>query len=275
VLKSGDEIVFYPWGDSNFNNINYAYFSKSNLQAIKNVPIILELKYNTWTTSGEPVTGANIYIDGELSEYTTDNTGKVTINFDAVGEYIISASKGNPNSISRPYCKVTVKDTGLQEFKIFNYEEGSSVNIVNIIPYLDDSNSYEMDVENNITTFGAIIAPLEENSTMSAIYTKADGEQINNIVTSGTAIIFPLEEGRNNLKLDLITGDDLVEYNLTINRKTIENVENPPLNNEESLYDWMVSITICINNEKNLSIIESNIKKKYLDINVNQNLIPQ
>lgn len=224
-LSEGDNLVFYPYKDSSNQNLNYAYFSESAVPAIVGSPTTLTLKnivtdYTNYSSSVKAATDASIYINDVATAYKTDAVnGTVSLSFDAPGEYIVSATKGNPNTITRPYCKITVAEgIGLNNFSVTSLSQGKN-STSNILPSMDSQHSYEMYVENAATTFSALLVPSEEGATMSAIYTKApNGIQPAIEVTSGTSIDFDLEVGTNHLKVDISKDNELKTYHLNIVR---------------------------------------------------------
>lgn len=76
---------------------------------------LLEAGYDeNWNTVFTPMEGAQIVIDGEVTEYFTEADGTVTLNFDACGKHIVSAVKTKEvndetvTAITPPVCEVTV-----------------------------------------------------------------------------------------------------------------------------------------------------------------------
>lgn len=225
-LSSGDEIVFYPWANSSFNSLNYSYFSDLNVKAVQNAPVELTLQNivtdpDTWASSVLPAAGATIYIDGESSDYTTDAAGKVSLQFDSPGEYILSAMGSDSGAITRPYCKVTVVEgIGLNELTISTPNSWGYEDTLNVLPLMDEDNSYEMQVANSVATFSALAVPSEEDAAMSAVYAGADADEPQETeLTSGKAATFNLEVGINTLELKVQNGSDIKTYHLTIKRE--------------------------------------------------------
>jgi|GEM_PF-5778979 len=225
-LSSGDEIVFYPWADSSFNSLNYSYFSDLNVKAVQNAPVELTLQNivtdpDTWASSVLPAAGATIYIDGESSDYTTDAAGKVSLQFDSPGEYIVSAMGSDSGAITRPYCKVTVVEgIGLNELTISTPNSWGYEDTLNVLPLMDEDNSYEMQVANSVATCSALAVPSEEDAAMSAVYAGADADEPQETeLTSGKAATFNLEVGINTLELKVQNGSDIKTYHLTIKRE--------------------------------------------------------
>ena len=69
-----------------------------------------------WNTLFSPCEGAFITVDNDVTDYTTDEDGKVSLSFESAGTYIISATKekqvgeNTVTAITAPVCAVTVSD---------------------------------------------------------------------------------------------------------------------------------------------------------------------
>jgi len=222
TISDGDEIVFYPWADSGFNNLSYAYFTDSSVHAFTDTPVTLTLRKDDWGTVS-PVTGASILIDGsDAGGYVTDSVnGTVTLTFDTAGDYIITASKSSPGAISRPYCKITVTDdVGLSHLNVTSLDSLGYLNPADVVPLMDDSMSYVMTVPHAQTTFSAVAIPSAVGASMSAVYAKSgEASQAAIDLTSGTAEIFDLGVGKNYCDITVEKGSSSMTYHLTVARQ--------------------------------------------------------
>ncbi|MBR0598271.1 S-layer homology domain-containing protein [Sinanaerobacter chloroacetimidivorans] len=226
LLSNGDTLVFYPWSDRSYNELAYSYFTQSEVQGVGNNSVILSLKsiiYDIyWNSSITAVDNATILINNERSEFTTNSNGNVSLTFDSPGEYIISAEKGSPNTISRPYCKVTIEEgIGLSSFIINTPDQWGNFYPTDVLSLMDSHYSYEISVNNAVSTFSAIAVSSETDATITADYTKADGTQTSKEIVSGEAFAYDLAVGRNILELTLEKDGEIKSYRATVIRKPV------------------------------------------------------
>lgn len=121
VVVHGDSIDaciykgFYP------NSEKYARFESVVEEVYRDKEISLTLSYasgydENWNSIFSPCEGATIYIDGEETDYITDANGEVSLSFNEIGTYIISAKKSQMVGevempvITAPVCVVNVTE---------------------------------------------------------------------------------------------------------------------------------------------------------------------
>lgn len=119
IITDGDFIDFcinkslYP------NTETYTRFDQHNTEVKINDILELNLSQGEYTANGfsfSPCAGAVITINGILTEFVTDENGKVSLSFDEYGKYVISAVKTKlfgeetVTAISAPVCIATVTD---------------------------------------------------------------------------------------------------------------------------------------------------------------------
>lgn len=113
IIKEGDYINAFSYADLKAWSDSYCWFDKNTVTAKPGEEIVLTLYgagYDAeWNPVTAPVAKAVITIDGNASEYVTDEKGKVTIKFDKEGSFVISAVSDNQVLVP-PVCKVTVAD---------------------------------------------------------------------------------------------------------------------------------------------------------------------
>lgn len=121
VVVHGDSIDaciykgFYP------NSEKYARFESVVEEVYRDKEISLTLSYasgydENWNSIFSPCEGATIYIDGEETDYITDANGEVSLSFNEIGTYVISAKKSQMigevemPAITAPVCVVNVAE---------------------------------------------------------------------------------------------------------------------------------------------------------------------
>lgn len=94
-IKNGDSVYAYVYTDTVTFSDTFCYFDKSELSAVKGESITLTLTktgYDAdWNFTSSPFANATITINGENTQYKTNENGKVTVKFDKSGDFIISA----------------------------------------------------------------------------------------------------------------------------------------------------------------------------------------
>ncbi len=93
-IKGGDTLYAFIYTDLDFWSDCYTFFDVDTVSATEGDSVSLTLnKSSMWYPAGYtmPVEDAVITIDGEETEYTTDEDGKVTLTLDQAGKHIISA----------------------------------------------------------------------------------------------------------------------------------------------------------------------------------------
>ncbi len=94
-IKSGDSVYAYVYTDMVTFSDTFCYFDKSSVSAVSGGSVTLTLTkagYDTnWNFTTSPLADAVITLNGENTQYKTDANGKVTVKFDKVGNFTISA----------------------------------------------------------------------------------------------------------------------------------------------------------------------------------------
>lgn len=112
-VKDGDYINAFIYKDGTYWSDTYCWFDKNTINAKIGEKITLTLSAAGYDANWNPVTssvsGAAITINGEATDYSTDENGKVTIKFDKEGAYVISAVSESQTLVP-PVCKVKVAD---------------------------------------------------------------------------------------------------------------------------------------------------------------------
>jgi uncharacterized protein YjdB len=130
AINDGDHICVYYVED--YENFTYSYFDKNEIIVKPNENFTLQLKGRSSSGSDTNIEKASIEYK-EVNEKVfkkdlnkmTNAEGKVTLNFEKEGEYVISATRSKEGviNISRPYCKVKVTNniaSNLFEMNILN-----------------------------------------------------------------------------------------------------------------------------------------------------------
>lgn len=112
AVAVGDHVYAYIYRDLETWSDVYSYFDKSAVEIAKGEPLALTLTYAgydaAWNLVTSPVADAAITVNGEVTSYTTDAEGKVTLSFDKKGSYTVSATS-DALTLVPPVCVVTVK----------------------------------------------------------------------------------------------------------------------------------------------------------------------
>lgn len=110
-IESGDYISAYVYTDLTAWSDTYCFFDQDTQTVSAGESISLTLSAagydENWAPITLPVADAVITINGEATEYSTDENGAVTLSFDKSGEYIVSASS-DTQTLVPPVYKVTV-----------------------------------------------------------------------------------------------------------------------------------------------------------------------
>jgi len=110
-VKSGDRVKAWVYADTDGYSDKYAYFDKSSVATETGKAVELTLYATTgqydenWMPLFAPVENAEI--TGAEGPLKTDAEGKVVLEFDEAGEYVISASSAGITMVP-PVCVVTV-----------------------------------------------------------------------------------------------------------------------------------------------------------------------
>lgn len=102
-VKDGDYLSAYSFQDVTGFTDHYAYFDVHELKDAKQGDTVTlkltEIAYKPdWTTELKPVPNAVIKLDGQDTEFKTDENGSVSVKLDKAGEQIISFKADHPLS---------------------------------------------------------------------------------------------------------------------------------------------------------------------------------
>lgn len=175
-ISDGDYIEYMFFSDTVGWSDTYTFFDARNKDAFRNESITLTLSKEgydeNWAPVIVPAANADITVNG-IEFGKTDSNGNITLSFDKVGTYNISA-KNNIDStpIFAPWCTVNVSNT-----KLFNYVEketnGAAAYLLKDVKALDVNSAvdylkylksgYDMSKYNN-AFLASVKANLDENS---------------------------------------------------------------------------------------------------------------
>ena len=110
-VKEGDYINAFTFTDLTTWSDKYTFFDKNTLTATAEEEITLTLSAAGYDASYNPITvpvkNATITLNGEATEYKTDENGKVTMKISKSGTYVISATSATETLVP-PLLTVTV-----------------------------------------------------------------------------------------------------------------------------------------------------------------------
>ncbi len=113
VVSDGDYINAFVYTDLETWSDTYSYFDVNTVKVAAGEDITLTLSASgydeNWDAIALPVSDATITVDGEETEYTTDEDGTVTLNLMTEGTFVISATSADTILVP-PVCTVTVYD---------------------------------------------------------------------------------------------------------------------------------------------------------------------
>lgn len=113
TIADGDYINAYVYSDLTAWSDAYCWFDAYTANASAGSELALTLScagYDAdWNPVTLPVNGAVITVNGEKTNFATDENGKTVIMLDKAGEYIISAVS-DTQTLVPPVCKVTVTE---------------------------------------------------------------------------------------------------------------------------------------------------------------------
>lgn len=111
-VKDGDYITAFIYTDTTAYSDKYSFFDKNTLTVTADEEITLTLSAAGYDASYNPITvpvkDATITVNGEATEYNTDENGKVTMKLSKAGTYVISATS-TTDTLVPPVLTVTVK----------------------------------------------------------------------------------------------------------------------------------------------------------------------
>lgn len=128
VVKDGDYIHAYVYQDQTAWSDSYSWFEKSEQTAKLGESVTLTLfaaSYDaSWNLVTSPVSGAKLLINGVASSYKTDAEGKVTLNLENSGSFVISATSESQTLVP-PVCRVVIEsDQPVEDEEPGNTQEG-------------------------------------------------------------------------------------------------------------------------------------------------------
>lgn len=95
-VKAGDDVYAYVYQDKTGYTDAFSYFNERHISVTAGDTVTLTLSKlgygENWETISTPIANAAITIDGEETDYVTDENGKVTMKLNAPGLYVISAN---------------------------------------------------------------------------------------------------------------------------------------------------------------------------------------
>ena len=95
TVKENDKIYAYVYSDKEFYSDCYSFFDKTNATLDKDETLDLTLQYQSYAEDfsvvTNPLANAVITVDGERTEFVTDENGKVTVSGLEKGWHLISA----------------------------------------------------------------------------------------------------------------------------------------------------------------------------------------
>ena len=142
TVKEGDYVNAYIYKDQVGYSDLYTWFDKNFLSVKSGEQFTLSLYAagydDQWNEVVNPVSNADITINGEFIDCSTNESGQATFSISEEGEYIISAESKTENIVA-PVCKVSVSDEAVvinQENKNAgdkSTQTGDDFNIVAIV----------------------------------------------------------------------------------------------------------------------------------------------
>ena len=122
----GDKVCAFVYSDAVGFSDAYSFFEyESNISEV-NKKLVLTLNKlgfdESWNTIVLPVSGAAITVNGENSEYITDDSGKVEIELNKTGEFVISAYSDSEILVP-PVLKINVLNSLFEESAQKIYDE--------------------------------------------------------------------------------------------------------------------------------------------------------
>lgn len=113
VIKEGDYINAFVYTDLTAWSDKYTFFDKNTLTVTAEEEIPLTLSAAGYDASYNPITvsvkDATITVNGEATQYKTDENGRVTVKISKAGTYVISAAS-DTDTLVPPVLTVTVNE---------------------------------------------------------------------------------------------------------------------------------------------------------------------
>lgn len=111
-LKENDHVHAFVYTDSVYYSDTYSYFDKTTFQVEKGESVTLTLKALTydenWNMVSVPVTDAYVTLNGEKTDFRTNEEGKVTVTFEKGGKTLVGAVSDSMTLV-QPSCLVRVE----------------------------------------------------------------------------------------------------------------------------------------------------------------------
>ncbi len=131
-VQPGGSVYAYVYTDKEFYSDTYAYFDQTDAVA-EDGTLTLTLFAGSfdenWNVVFAPFAGAKITIDGEATEFVTDENGQVTVRFDAAGSFLLSAVSDDAILVPA-VCKVTAAQAAASEEPAPAEAEGTTYTVV-------------------------------------------------------------------------------------------------------------------------------------------------
>ena len=112
AVAVGDHIYAFVYTDLETFGDKYSYFNIKTGEASRGSTFEIELTYldydENWNIVKKAAAGAYITIDGDRTEFVTDENGKAHVKIAEKGEYVISA-KGKNVTLTPPIAIITVE----------------------------------------------------------------------------------------------------------------------------------------------------------------------
>lgn len=128
-VADGDYVNAFVYSDLTAWSDVYSFFNVNSTEASVGDELSLTLSYAgydaDWNPVTLPVSGAVITINGEKTDFTTDENGNVTIKLDEAGECVISAVS-DAQTLVPPVCKVTVASAPEADTAVPEADEATS-----------------------------------------------------------------------------------------------------------------------------------------------------
>lgn len=112
-INGGDELHVFLCADTERMSDVYCYFDVKSTVINKYDTVTLKLSTSKTSPYGDitesPFSGAKITVNGEETSYKTDSEGMVTVSFNEIGEFTVSATSSSL-TIVPPVCTVSVNE---------------------------------------------------------------------------------------------------------------------------------------------------------------------
>lgn len=139
-VKEGDHVYAYVYTDLTTWSDTYCWFDTISSNATVGDSLTLTLSCYTYDENFNaivtPVKGATITINGESTEYKTDDNGKATIVIDKTGELTIGATS-DTQILVPPFCKVTSSSVDTEASTVSDTEEATKADTTDVQSNVD------------------------------------------------------------------------------------------------------------------------------------------